>query len=242
MPQVIRHNTQLLILDRLRSATGGLRYRDMKPPGIESDLYNYHLQYLVKRGYITKEKGLYYLDATAKKYLIEFGELDRGLERRNFKMASLCVVFREGTSEPEVLYQVRGRQPMAGQRGLVGGGIRRGESATAAAQRVLKQKSGLQGDFRLLGLMRKFRFDSHDQLYMDILYHLCVCTNATGELSLKNDFGEQYWVSIDEAAQIEREEVMGSSQLAEVLDQLKRTPPADLPLFYIEETYHHDIF
>jgi len=242
MSQVVRHPTQYMILDQLRRASTGLRYRDMKPADMESDLYNYHLQYLVKHGYVAKTDGLYYLDVSAKKYLIELGQLDEQLGRRNFKMASLCVVTREGESGLELLYQTRGRQPMAGQKGLVGGGIQRGELATQAAARVAKQKAGLDADFRLLGVMRKLRFDNDNQLYMDILYHLCLAAGHTGELAVNNEYGQQFWAPLDEAIRIEREETMGSSQLADILEQFRATSPAKIPLFYIEETYHHDIF
>jgi 8-oxo-dGTP pyrophosphatase MutT (NUDIX family) len=228
------HPIQRAILETLRLTSGSLRYRDMRPADIENDLYNYHLQYLTRQGLIDKRAGKYRLNETGKKHLIELNPYH---ESNRFKMASLCLALKDG----QALYQQRIRQPFAGQFGLIGGGIQRGETAVAAAKRRLFEEAGLHTGFTLLGLLRKMRFDSEGQLYTDILFHVCVAHDPSGELVAKNEFGRQLWLPVSKAAALERGQLMGSAQLAEVFDGLDATLAKPAPAFYIEETYHHNI-
>jgi 8-oxo-dGTP pyrophosphatase MutT (NUDIX family) len=229
-----QHPVQRAILETLRRTTLGLRYRDMRPTDIENDLYNYHLRYLTRQGLVEKRAGKYRLNETGKKHLVELNPYP---ESNRFKMAALCLVVADG----QVLYQERIRQPFAGQKGLIGGGIQRGEPAVAAAKRRLQEEAGLKAHFTLLGLLRKMRFDSRDELYTDILFHVCIAQKTTGDLIEENEFGKQFWLSISEASQLERGQLMGSPQFAEVLDNLNTALSKQSPAFYIEETYHHDI-
>jgi 8-oxo-dGTP pyrophosphatase MutT (NUDIX family) len=230
-----QHPVQRAILETLRRTTVGLRYRDMRPPDIENDLYNYHLRYLTRQGLVEKRAGTYRLNETGKKHLVELNPYH---ESNRFKMAALCLVIND---DGHVLYQERIRQPFAGQKGLVGGGIMRGEPATAAAKRRLQEEAGLDADFKLFGLIRKIRFDSTGELYTDILFHVCTAHNPTGRLVEQNEFGKQFWLPIAQAASLEREQVMGSKQFADILDKLGSVYAKPTPAFYIEETYHHDI-
>jgi 8-oxo-dGTP pyrophosphatase MutT (NUDIX family) len=211
-----------------------LRYRDMRPPDIENDLYNYHLRYLTRQGLVEKRAGMYRLNETGKKHLVELNPYH---ESNRFKIAALCLVLQDG----RVLYQERIRQPFAGQKGLVGGGIMRGEPAVAAAKRRLQEEAGLTAEFTLLGLMRKMRFDKTGELYTDILFHVCMAHDPAGQLVAENEFGKQFWLPVSQAASLEREQIMGSKQFAAALEKLDSLQAQSSPAFYIEETYHHDI-
>ncbi|HUD11523.1 MAG TPA: NUDIX domain-containing protein [Candidatus Saccharimonadia bacterium] len=242
MKQTPSHPLQRSILEHLRLSTDGLRYRDMKPAHVENDLYNYHLQYLAKQELVAKRGQRYVLSPRGKKYLIELNPLDESGQSSRFKLAALCLLTRGRGAGMQLLYQHRGRQPFAGQRGIIGGGIKRGEPVTQTARRRLREEAGLTADFKLLGLMRKIHFDTNGELYSDILFHVCLSRDYEGDLVRENDFGSQEWVSLEEAIEIERSAMIGSKHLAEVLSCFRHEPGESIPLFYFEDTYHHDIY
>jgi ADP-ribose pyrophosphatase YjhB (NUDIX family) len=237
-----RHPIQLSILEALRVAPEGLRYARMKPEGIENDLYNYHLQYLIKQGLVGKQSGRYSLTISGKKYLVDLSPLDGTGEANRFKLASLCILTKNTPKGMQLLYQQRLRQPFVGEWGLIGGGIKRGEPATQAASRRLREEAGLIGEFRLLGVMRKIKFDTQGELYSDILFHACLSTSYSGRLVRQNRYGTQQWVTLEQAIHLEQTQATGSKQLAAILRQLKTQDISQTALFYLEEFYHTDIY
>ena len=209
----------------------------MRPAGTENDLYNYHLRQLVSRGLIAKQTGRYSLTSDGTRHIIELNPVTDLGESHRFKLASLCIAVRGVAPNYEVLSQLRLRQPDAGERGFVGGGIKRGELATAAAARRLYEEAGLYGTFTLLGMLRKRRFDNQGNIISDILFHVCLCQDATGELVTSNAYGEQSWIPLPHALANESTAKIGSPQLAFQLSRLFTATAADIPIFYIEEDY-----
>lgn len=61
------HYIKQYILDKLVFAEY-LRNRDMRPPGVESNLYQYHLKELLKDGYIKKLETGYTLSKKGLQY------------------------------------------------------------------------------------------------------------------------------------------------------------------------------
>jgi 8-oxo-dGTP pyrophosphatase MutT (NUDIX family) len=215
----------------------------MKPVDVDNDRYNYHLQYLVKQHLIIKHTDSYELSEIGKKYILETQPIDivRTVADK-FKLAALCLVLRDTGQGLEALYQTRSVQPFIGNKELIGGSIYKGEMAAHAATRRLREESGLLADFSLFGCIRKIRYDEDDTLYSDILYHICTTSNCTGELIEDNQFGKKEWVSLDDAIRQESTATYGSQQFASVLQQLKSTPPSEIPLFYFEEIAKQNIY
>jgi 8-oxo-dGTP pyrophosphatase MutT (NUDIX family) len=242
MKSALRHPIQLSILEDLRVSSGGERYSRMRPDGIENDLYNYHLQQLVRQGLIKKASDKYFLTSLGKELIIELNPINADGDSHRFKIASLCLLIDSSSGIPKLLYQHRTRQPFAGEWGIIGGGWRRGESAVHAARRRLKEESGLEAEFSLFGLMRKRHYDADGHIYSDILFHICASDAYSGELIESNNFGDQSWVPLDEAIAIESNGPIGSTQLAKILAELARKPVYGVPLFYLEETYRQDIY
>jgi 8-oxo-dGTP pyrophosphatase MutT (NUDIX family) len=209
----------------------------MRPTDTENDLYNYHLQHLVGRGLVAKRTGGYRLTTGGTRYIAELNPVTAFGESHRFKLASLCLVMRGEGDQAEFLYQRRLRQPDAGEQGIIGGGIKRGELATTAARRRLWEEAGLTGSFQLLGLIRKRRFDPQGDIFSDILFHVCFSRDASGELEPKNAYGEQYWAPAGHAVDIEKHGAVGSPKFAAILERVPFTPLGDIPMFYIEEDY-----
>jgi 8-oxo-dGTP pyrophosphatase MutT (NUDIX family) len=236
-----RHPIQLFILERLRVAAGGLRYTDMRPPDTENDLYNYHLQHLVARSLVAKETDGYRLSPSGLRYIVELNPVSQIGESHRFKLASLCLVERGEGDQLQLLYQRRVRRPDAGEQGIIGGGIMRGELATDAAIRRLKEEAGLQGSFTLLGMLRKRRFDQAGDLYSDILFHVCICQDSRGRLERSNVYGTQAWIPLPQALNIENHGAVGSPKLAKILGHLPLMSSRAIPMFYLEEDYQMEL-
>lgn len=214
----------------------------MKPNHIENDLYNYHLQYLVKQKLILKADKKYVLTNMGKEYLIELNPVGENGDTNQFKLAAICLVTRVKGEGLEILYQYRSREPFLGEMEIMAGGIKRGETALAAAKRRAFEEAGVVADFSLLGLLRKTRYNIVGKLYSDILYHVCVVTDYRGSVEQSNHFGPKKWLGIDGAIKIESQGTTGSEQLSGILEQIKVSSPNDIPLFYLEEIYRHDIY
>jgi ADP-ribose pyrophosphatase YjhB (NUDIX family) len=224
------------ILKRILRAKDGIRYRDGRPSEIENDLYNYHLKQLVKSGYIEKLGYKYYLTNKGKKYIEVEVPLDpQGNVSDLFRVNILAIVYRNNSGQVEILNQTRTRHPYYGDSGVIGGAVQNGEFIANAANRKLIQETGLSADFKLIGVVRKLRYDKHKRLFSDILFHICISNNFKGELKPETEFGENSWVNIDIAINNENISIQGSPKVAEVLQILKENNFKDIPFFYIEE-------
>lgn len=231
-----KHKIQLHILKNLLNSDSGLRYRDMKLPDIENDLYNYHLQYLLKEEVISKKDTLYFLTDKGKKYVEDILPLDPlGQTSELFRVNVLCGVIRKVDGKIQVLNQLRKRHPYFGDTGIIGGAVRKGEKIIDAASRKLQDETGLTADFKFIGVIRKMRYKSDGELFTDILFHVCFTENFEGELKNKTEFGENFWLDLNSSIKAENKSVMGSLELVKILKLLKKVDYKDIPNFYVEE-------
>lgn len=233
----IRHPIQLDILETIRCSPSALRYTEIKPGNIDNDLYNYHLQHLVKQKLVSKSRGGYGLSANGKKYLAELQpyDIDSGLSHK-FKIAALALVIdASDPKEIRALYQLRGREPFMGNCEIIGGGLRRGEAVLAAAKRRLFEEAGLTAEFCHVGTVRKIRLDKQGELYSDILYQVCIASVFTGLLDVKSKYGTHIWLPIKDAIVVEGKTSYGSKAIAKMLTKLSNHPSESPAFFYAEE-------
>ncbi len=210
-----------------------LRYSDVRPEGLDNDLFNYHLQELVKKDYIQKsEDGLYSLTRSGNQYV---GQLDAlGRQRPTFKASIIAWVLRRNEDGVlEILNQERKRQPFYGDHSSIAGKILPGEKIIDAAKRKLKEESGLDGDFRFLGVVRTIRNDEEGKNIEDTIYHICACENASGELVEENEFGRNYWVDVKTAAELELKNKGHEKESNVLLENVEETLSRK-DLFYYE--------
>ncbi len=235
------HPLQIEIFERLRSSANGLRFAEMCPEGIESDLYNYHLQQLVKRGYLNKTKGVYTLTNMGREYLVDLAPLRLGQPPR-LKIAAMCLALRTHNDQLQVLYQVRLREPHRGSQVMVAGGLKRGEPLLTAACRRLQEEAGLVSEPRWVGTLRKIRKQPDTgKVWSDITYHVCASFDPEGQAA-STKYGDHTWLSLPEAAQLEREQVVGSPFLAAFLLRLQDDPRVLDEGFYAEEEVNEHIW
>lgn len=131
------HYIQSYILDSLVTSKY-LRNKDMRPSGVESNLYQYHLLQLQKLGYIKKYKQTYTLSnkglAYATKHSVE-------LKKERTQPQILTILFVTNNKD-ELLIRTKQRQPFIGMQSLLMGKMHKNESLDTAAKREYKERVG----------------------------------------------------------------------------------------------------
>lgn len=178
----------------LISRSDGLRYSEAYPgEEIDDDLYNYHLQELVKKGLLLKNEGKYDLTDEGVKENILYDSL--GLKQDVFRLSVVLVVTRN--NKEEILIHRRLRQPYRGEVSTISGKVRNGEKLAEAARRKLLEEAGLEANFEHWGNFRSIRKTVDGKIIEDTIYCVCVAQNPTGELVESNEFGENRWEKFD---------------------------------------------
>lgn len=137
---MIEHHIQREILDRLAHAAQ-LRFSELKPDGMESNIFMYHLKQLMKSGYVEKDDVIYRLAAKGLSYV-------DGLSARNQRprpQPKLIAIIALSDGAGKWLLAERKIQPYIGTRMFPSGKQHRGETSAEHAVRELQEKTGLKG-------------------------------------------------------------------------------------------------
>jgi ADP-ribose pyrophosphatase YjhB (NUDIX family) len=208
-----------------------VKYSDIQLRDIDNDKYNYHLQQLVRTGYITKNSSKQYsLTIKGSQYIAQLDT--KGYDGEKFRVSVIAIVTRDTSSVVEVLLQERRRNPFIGDIASVSGKVRHGEKIEIAAARNLKIESGLIGEFKLRGVIRKIRLDLDGDLLEDIFFHVCSTNNPTGELIEENTSGKNYWAEYDDLIKASRNNKGDGDEPMKIYQYIKE---GKQDLFYIEE-------
>jgi 8-oxo-dGTP pyrophosphatase MutT (NUDIX family) len=223
------------ILSKLKNAAS-LRYSELAPKGVPNDLFNYHLQQLVKKELVTKSGEGYSLAEKGIKHVADPDVLDGGEKIASlFKVNVITIVSRVKNGKIEILSQRRKSHPSFGKIGVMGGIVRKGESVDDAAKRKLKVETGLDAELRLVGLQRRIMYKSN-KLFSDVYFPITYTDTHTGELLEETEFGANFWAPIDEAIQNESTEFDSLCKIVDVLKAVKEGTIGTLPFFYGEDT------
>jgi 8-oxo-dGTP pyrophosphatase MutT (NUDIX family) len=130
------HYIQSYILDKLTVAKS-LRNKDMRPPKVESNLYQYHLLQLLKEGYVKKVEKVYSLD---KKGLAYAGRHSATLKKVRPQPQVITILFVRN-SAGELFIRVKQRQPFIGMKSIIIGKVHLGETIDAAARREFYERA-----------------------------------------------------------------------------------------------------
>lgn len=193
------HELQKDILLKLMQSPVALKFSDLLPDELELESYkfNYHLQFLVKEKLITKTNGGYKLTESGLNFISPLTV--NGDMPGNHKVSVALIVFREGENGREILLQKRLRHPFFGDTTSIAGKIMLGEKIVDAAKRKLKEEANLDGDFKLIGVLRKCKLNKKEILLEDTFYHYCLAENPKGVLEASNKHGENFWVPVEHA-------------------------------------------
>jgi 8-oxo-dGTP pyrophosphatase MutT (NUDIX family) len=132
------HHIQYSIVALLMKA-GKKRFSELKPEGLESNLFQYHLKHTIKEGYVIKVDGGYALSPKGLYFADRHSSLLKTIREQPKTITILVLQNRQG----EVLMQQKSRQPFIGSFHLPAGKIHEGETVHDAAQREIVEKTGL---------------------------------------------------------------------------------------------------
>lgn len=213
-----------------------LRYGEIKAAEMDNDLFNYHLQSLVKSGLVEKVDKEYSLSSLGRYEVAEQNPLDlKGQPVDRFKINVLTIVLREEKGVKQILLQRRKKHPFYNTVAVMGGVINKGELLTEAASARLQMKTGLTGQFMLCGMWRNINLDKSGVMVLeDILFHICCTDQYEGDLLSTTDHGENFWVALEEAVNIHEQHPGTFFHLAPFLKILLSNDFRKQPLFYWE--------
>lgn len=224
------------ILSKLKNAEK-LRYSEIQPKKVPNDLFNYHLQYLVKKDLVVKTEEGYSLSRKGIKYVADPYPANNAITSL-FKINVITLVSRVKDGKIEILNQIRKSNPSYGKIGVPGGVVLKGELIGPAATRKLKQETGLGAEFKLIGCERRIMYKG-GELFSDVMFPIAYAHSYTGELKTETQFGENMWVSIERAIKNESVEFDSIKSIVTILKALKKGSLKKLP-FFLEETIQSD--
>lgn len=137
MQDTARHHIQREIIKRL---TGGVRrFSELKPDGMESNIFMYHLKALIRADLVAKQDGAYALTSSGITYVDRLSAATNTL-RLQPKLIAILVVDTPSGSRAVL---ERHREPYVGSFMLPSGKMHFGESLAGHATRELLEKTGL---------------------------------------------------------------------------------------------------
>lgn len=216
MQQVtIDHHIQRTIMKAfLESPTAS--YSRLKPEGIESNLFLYHLRQLIAQGLIEKDGKTYHLGVRGKQFL-DRSNLDTMVIRVQPKVISMLAVQNPAG---EYLILERLHQPFMNLKGFPSGKLHFGESLLEGAYRELEDKSGLTADdveLRLRGnvAMRFFSADPKNVVNHVVSYVFAgTCRTAQSNL-FEKPLLRTFWA--DETVFSEAQAIKGHDKILQML-------------------------
>jgi ADP-ribose pyrophosphatase YjhB (NUDIX family) len=210
----------------------------MQPEKVPNDLYNYHLQFLVKKGFITKSGQGYSLSETGIWHVADPYPANDAITSL-FKINVITIVSRVVDGKIEILNQIRKSNPSYGKVGVMGGVVLKGELIEPAATRKLKQETGLDAKFKLIACERRVMYKD-GELFSDVLFPIAYADRYSGDLKNDSDFGHNMWVPINEAIKNESAKYDSIASIKKVLLTIKDKKIKKLPFFF-EETIQSNI-
>ena len=220
------------ILSKLKNAQS-LRYGQLQKREIPNDLFNYHLQYLVKNDFIIKSTDGYVLSDKGIRHIADPYTTNNSITSL-FKINVITILSRIKDGEIQILNQIRKSHPSFGKVGVIYGVVLKGELIEQAASRKLKIETGLDAQFKVIGCERRIMYKSND-LFSDLMFPIAYANVSTGKLITETNFGHNMWVSLDKAIINESAEFDSIRSINIVLKAIKNNNINTLPFFFKEE-------
>lgn len=164
----VNHHIQKFIIDVLMYQKVA-RFRDLRPPKTDTNLFTYHLNSLVKQGMVQKVEGGYALSTLGLSY-VDRVSVEKKVIRTQPKIITMLVV---QNGDGDILLQRRTKQPYIDTWTLPYGKLHvEDASVLEAAQREAFEKLGLQGQELEHAGDCYIRVSSHGNLVSTTLAHV----------------------------------------------------------------------
>lgn len=191
------HPVQASALNTLRHAPQASFSELMKPTGLLSDAFKFHLRKLQHDGYVVKRPdGQYELTISGKEYT---NNLDQDMRRplKQPKISILVVAGRPGpkAGQHEFLVQQRRRKPFYNFWGFINGPARWGEDFAVTAANELRKQTGLTARLEMSGCYRKTDFHMPDAILEDKIFMVFRAYDIQGDLQTSWQGGRNQWLT-----------------------------------------------
>lgn len=137
---LLDHHLQKSIIRKLLDQNG-LKFSELKPKNIESNLFMYHMGRVKKLGLVEKKDSLYRLTSVGKQY-VDRVNLDTIEFRIQPKVITLLALKR---SDSKWLLIERKHQPFLNAKGFPSGKVHYSERLEDAAKREMHEKANIEG-------------------------------------------------------------------------------------------------
>lgn len=161
------HHIQLKILRKLLYSDGGT-YAALRPEGVESNHYAYHLEQLIREGLVYKEEKTYRLTADGLA-LVDRMNPDHLIRRLQ---PNIVTAIDLTTPDGKTLLFQRKFQPYRGLIGFPMGRLHLDEKILPAAERELSEKTGLEHIPLAHRGMAYVEAKQNDNTVSKMLYHV----------------------------------------------------------------------
>jgi ADP-ribose pyrophosphatase YjhB (NUDIX family) len=167
-----------------------------RPTGLMSDHFNFHVVRLVDLGLVQKVvRGKYKLTPKGKEYANKL-DTDQNTIERQPKCAVMLCIEKEIKGARQFLLQERLKHPYFGFWGVPTGKIRWGETILQTAARELMEETGLEADFRYVGVYHEHAYQKESgELLEDKIFHVVHCQNPRGKLTETFEGGRNEWMT-----------------------------------------------
>jgi hypothetical protein len=186
---MLDHHIQREIVYRL-AFSDGLRFSELKPDELESKLFTYHLKKVSSAGFVEKrDDGLYQLTAEGRRVGVgAFRDYHMTIDRAY----SILIMAIRRKSDGAWLFYRRRTHPLKDYAGFMHAAPHAEFDALTMAQREVKAKTGLDGDFTVIG-SGFFRFFEGDELESFTHFTFLKCDDIQGELNAQSELADYFW-------------------------------------------------
>lgn len=188
--EVLSHHIQKTLFKSLVEADS-LRYSQLKPKGLEPNLFMYHLKELIKFGYVEKVSAGYSLTNKGKELATRFSVRETLIR----EMPSTITVVKLRAEDGQTLLYRRQRQPYIGALGFPSGKIHLGETLKVAAERELLEKCNYKAAEVKLKIRGEFSLvtTNGDFINNHVLGHVWEGQVGKNKKEFDNPAGQTFW-------------------------------------------------
>lgn len=221
------HRAQMTILTELLLVPSASYSNLQKKTKLGSDHFNFHIQKLVKEGYVEKLATGYRLSRKGKEYANRIDTADNAIEKQLKISVALIIENEQG----EFLAQQRLKQPYYGYWGRPTGKIKWGETFLQAAERELMEETGLTADLCVAGFYHKMDYEQNSgNILEDKLFVLIYGNNPQNILIETAEGCRNAWMSDEEVMTLPKK-----FQSIEEITRLAKTAS----ITFLEEKYEY---
>ncbi len=186
---MLAHHIQKSIVYKLAFADA-LRFSELKPDGIESKLFDYHLKKVISANYVHKnEDGLYQLTPQGKMAGQRALKNSQALIDQAYPILVLAIRRKE---DKAWLLCRRKSHPLIGRVGFMRSLPEAGKNVVESASQTCLELSGIKANFRVLGSGFVTVYDQQElESYTN--YTFLASDDAEGELLQNDPLNEFYW-------------------------------------------------